>query len=146
MRSLNSWLFSPEGEISILGIAIAGIMIIIFLFEIGRTILPHSKNFTYKERIFKVSSFFSFLGGLAIIYCSMLDIIQSIIVLAVGGVLLGTGITLLGYGVKYEKQKLVEITRSRCNVSYKEVIIVGWINVILMCIFLFISLFDMHEK
>lgn len=78
-----------------------------------------SKKINHKERIFKLSSYFSLLVGSLIMYCSMLEIIQSIFILLSGGAFFGIGIILLGYGIKYERKELIKITDVRHKVSYK---------------------------
>ncbi|MCQ5209257.1 hypothetical protein [Megasphaera massiliensis] len=95
-----------------------------------------SKKINHKERIFKLSSYFSLLVGSLIMYCSMLDIIQSIFILLSGGAFFGIGMILLGYGIKYENKELIKINDVKHKSSYKPFFIFGGIIVILMCIFI----------
>lgn len=135
MEDINYLIAYQNGWGSLLRILVTGIVRVVFLLGLGKKIL-RSKKINHKERIFKLSSYFSLLVGSLIMYCSMLEIIQSIFILLSGGAFFGIGIILLGYGIKYERKELIKITDVRHKVSYKIFFTYGWLIVILMCIFI----------
>lgn len=114
MEDINYLIAYQNGRGSLLRILVTGIAMVVFLLGLGKKIL-RSKKINHKERIFKLSSYFSLLVGSLIMYCSMLEIIQSIFILLSGGAFFGIGIILLGYGIKYERKELIKITDVRHN-------------------------------
>ena len=66
-------------------------------------------------------------------YCSMVDIIQSVFILLFGCIFFGIGMIVLGYGVKYERKEIIKINDERHKVSYKTFFVFGWLIVLLMC-------------
>jgi len=135
MEHINYLIAYQNGWGSFLRILVTGIAMVVFLLGLGKKIL-RSKKINHKERIFKLSSYFSLLVGSLIMYCSMLDIIQSIFILLSGGAFFGIGMILLGYGIKYENKELIKINDVKHKSSYKPFFIFGGIIVILMCIFI----------
>ncbi|OBZ32487.1 hypothetical protein [Megasphaera sp. DISK 18] len=135
MEHINLLIASQNGWGSFLRIAVTGIAMVVFLLGLGKKIL-RDKKVNYKERIFKLSSYLFLLVGSLIMYCSMLEIIQSIFILLFGGAFFGIGMILLGYGIKYENKELIKINDVKHKSSYKPFFIFGGIIVILMCMFM----------
>ena len=143
MEDINFLISNQNGKVALLGIVITGIAMLVFLCGLGKKFL-RNKKFNYKERIFKLSSYLFFLIGSLIMYCLMLDIIQSILILLFGCVFFGIGMILLGYGIKYERKELIKINDIRHKISYKLFFAFGWIIVILM--FMLIGCFFIRQN